>query len=207
MSIAVIEIGPRHFTQAAPSVCKPVGCPVKWIRQPDAEFLWFLPHRGNSPGCFSFAAAGCPRAEPPFREALFFWSHTDSSRPRTDKDTNPRNRLNPFDSQGDDCRRPRRIGTSEVIGPADLPLSSGCGGLCLTRAGIRGLIWSWVRLRNTHGDQELRLRRLVKIVVLWPDSVSIARGLFPLVGRFWTACRNSPPFVERVVSPNRGDCR
>jgi hypothetical protein len=134
-------------------------------------------------------------------------SHTDSSRPRTAKHTSPRNRLNLFNSQGDDCPRPRRIGTPEVIEPGDPPLSSGCGGLCLTRAGIRGLICSWVRLRKTHGDQELRLSRVVKFAAPLCDSVSIARGLFPLVGRFWTACRNSPPFVERVVSPHRGDCR
>jgi hypothetical protein len=116
--MAVIEIGPRHFTQAAPSVCKPVSWPVKWMRQPDAEFLWFLPHRGNSPGCFSFAAGvRCPGLSV---------SDTDSSGPCTAKDLSLQNRLNPSNSRGDDCQRPRRIGTSEVVETGDPPLSNGC---------------------------------------------------------------------------------
>src|ERR1700722_7677962 len=118
MSMAVIEIGPRHFTQAAPSVCKPVSWPVKWMRQPDAEFLWFLPHRGNSPGCFSFAAGvRCPGLSV---------SDTDSSGPCTAKDISLQNRLNPSNPRGDDCQRPRRIGTSEVVETGDPPLSNGC---------------------------------------------------------------------------------
>ena len=48
---------PAHSNPALPEVCKPAPSAVKWEWQPDAEFLWFLPHRRNSPGCFSLAAA------------------------------------------------------------------------------------------------------------------------------------------------------
>jgi hypothetical protein len=47
-----------HFRQVASPVCKPGARAVKCKRQPDAEFLWFLPHRGSSPGCF-FQGAPC----------------------------------------------------------------------------------------------------------------------------------------------------
>ena len=48
---------PAHSNPGLPEVCKPAPSAVKWEWQPDAEFLWFLPHRRNSPGCFSLATA------------------------------------------------------------------------------------------------------------------------------------------------------
>jgi hypothetical protein len=60
----------RHSTQVTTAVCKPAIRRVKWGRQPDAEFLWFLPHRGNSPGCFSSALPLIARCRTPSASAV-----------------------------------------------------------------------------------------------------------------------------------------
>src|ERR1700728_2453499 len=62
------QMQPGHSNPVLPEVCKPAPSAVQWEWQPDAEFLWFLPHRRNSPGCFSLAAAEIFFADRPLDE-------------------------------------------------------------------------------------------------------------------------------------------
>jgi hypothetical protein len=149
------QMQPAHSNPALPEVCKPAPSAVKWEWQPDAEFLWFLPHRRNSPGCFSLAAAAIFSADRPLDEPSLPLPATrnDQSRVgcRRRIDSVGTIGLSPTSvspASGNWPRHPScdvgdaapRVDMADSTEPGDLPPCAARSGLFLTRPAICGLI-------------------------------------------------------------------